>query len=436
MLPITKYLTKHHAALALITSYLILIPFRRAEIPMALMAVAGLVLMVRHRRELWQRQEVVLFSLLFAAIWLPMAISLIGAVNPEKTLSTTAAFLRFYPAGIFVILTLAVAGAPAKLLRILAWVLLIWVLDALLQAVTGYNSLGYPQPGRVNGFFGSGIHFGMFMATLSPLLLVHAYRKWPLPAQIATLAGVASVIFMSGTRGGWVSLAVVLGGLAVWVLWREGVRASLPRLVVAVVVFGLVGAGTLYCFPQFSDRVDKTMLAFTGDTELLDKALSDRLPIWSTGVKMIQAHPLNGVGARNFRYAYDEFAEPDDYWAGEGVTAAHAHQIVLDVASETGVVGLGGFLVVVWLLARAWRRADPHTRQIMLPYALALLTVFFPLNSHYATYSTAWSSTYFWLLALFCAVSAPPAKAAVTEADVAQQRLAARQATTGKLFKA
>lgn len=398
-------LTWHHASLALIVSFVVLIPFRRAEIPMALMALIGLGLMIKHRKTLWQRPEVKLFSLIFAALWVPIAVSLIGAVNFEKTLTVAIAFLRFYPAAIFMILTLAVPGAAEKLLRLCAWVLLVWVLDALLQVVTGHNILGFPMPGgRVNSFFGTGIHFGMFMATLSPLLLIHAHRHWPQLLQLLILLATATVIFLSQTRGGWVSLVVVLAGFTAWLIWRHGIK-FFPRLILCAVLLTVTLVGLLHYSQTFSSRVDRTMLFFSGDAELMDVALSKRLPIWDTAVKMIKANPINGVGARNFRYAYDNYADPDDFWAGENVTAAHSHQLLLEVGSETGLIGLAGMLAAITLLLRTWLKADHDRRLAMLPYALALLTVFFPINSHYAMYSTAWSSPYFWLIALFCATS-------------------------------
>jgi hypothetical protein len=48
-------------------------------------------------------------------------------------------------------------------------------------------------------------------------------------------------------------------------------------------------------------------------------------------------------------------------------------------------------------------RAPAKTRRIMLPYALCLLAAYFPLNTHMAIYSSFWSQTVWWLIALYCA---------------------------------
>ena len=67
--------------------------------------------------------------------------------------------------------------------------------------------------------------------------------------------------------------------------------------------------------------------------------------IWGAALCMAREHPFNGVGARNFRDAFpacDPAPGETAAW-GEG-PALHAHQIVLEVLSETG-----GFGLLLWL---------------------------------------------------------------------------------------
>jgi O-antigen ligase len=120
---------------------------------------------------------------------------------------------------------------------------------------------------------------------------------------------------------------------------------------------------------------------------------------------MIAAHPIVGVGVRGFRYAYPEFARPGDAFVdpATGDGAAHAHQIVLEVLSETGVIGL-----ILWVAGAigaiaAWRRASSRARERAFAPGLALLAMCFPLNTHLAFYSAWWGLLFWWLLALYCA---------------------------------
>jgi len=108
---------------------------------------------------------------------------------------------------------------------------------------------------------------------------------------------------------------------------------------------------------------------------------------------------------RGFRYAYPAYAGPKDQFidTASDTGASHAHQIVLEILSETGVLGLLFWLAGAWLALRAWLRADPLARSRALAPGLALLAMCFPLNTHLAFYSAWWGLLFWWLLALYCA---------------------------------
>jgi glycosyltransferase involved in cell wall biosynthesis len=392
------------AALALIASFAAAVPFGQlSQVPMALMAVCGLVLMKKQGRALWDRPEIRLYFLLFLFFWVPIGISLIGAVNPVKTLTVWILFLRFFPAGVFIIFALTKPGAPAKLLRLTAWVLLLWMFDALLQAGLGKNLLGKPLQGQVTSFFRAGSDLGMVLSVFCPLLLVHIRRNWPLFLQVVAVNLLVAVVFLAGGRGGWICLAVVMAGFWTWLVYRDRKTLFLSAAVFLLMVLTLVA--TWHASDYVSERVKQSVMVFSGDTESIDTALGMRLGIWQTAVDIFRDNPLNGVGARNLRYVYADYASSDDWFVKRGMTVYHAHALVLDVGSETGIVGLGGLVLALGLLLRTWLGADLSRRKEMLPYALALSAAFFPFNTHYATYSSAWSAACFWLLALFCATT-------------------------------
>jgi O-antigen ligase len=123
---------------------------------------------------------------------------------------------------------------------------------------------------------------------------------------------------------------------------------------------------------------------------------------------MSAAHPLTGVGARGFRYAYPDYARADDRFVDRAsdTGASHAHQIVLEVLSETGMLGLLCWIAGTWFALRAWWRADAVARARAFAPALALVAMCFPLNTHLAFYSAWWGLLFWWLLALYCAALA------------------------------
>lgn len=399
------------ASLLLIFAFLLLLPFRRLfELPLSLMALLGLIILLSQRTSLWQRPGIRLFSLIFAAFWLPMLLSLIGAINPERSMTTIAGFFRLYLAGIFIIITINSAEKSENLLRLSAWLLLIWVADALLQIAVGYNSLGYTAPyGRINGFFGElRPELGVHLPVLAPLLLFYAYRFWPKLGQLVLLVAVALVVFMAGSRNGWIMFTMVFAGLAAWMVWQDRKRA-LRWIALAAILMTATLTGTYFVSSTFASKVNHSLQAFSGDMDSFDAATSRRVPIWQTASRMFIDNPINGVGARGFRYAYRSYAadpENDPFLIEpDSLGAYQPHLTLLEIGAETGIIGLAGFAGAWGMLIMVWWRAGPSQRQEFFPYILAVAVVFFPLNSHHALYASDWSAVCFWLTALFCATA-------------------------------
>lgn len=397
--------------LALVWSVLLFLPLKRlAELPMLALLIAGIVLMIRQGRALWADPAVRLFVFVFACYWVPIALAAIDAVNLERSGLVALAGLRFLFAGISMVWVLRSPQAET-LWKWCAWLLVFWLVDALVQYFFGFDLLGQTlHPERLNGVFGDegSLKLGPVLATLSPLLLEHARRHWGASGFAAAYLVTLVVVLLTGSRAGWIIYGLVTMAFF-WTTVRHypGFRRSLALIGVGVIVVTVA----LYALsPRFHDKLDTSLLVFKGDIESLDRAIAFRLPIWRTAGRMYVDNPINGVGARGFRYAYGDYAGLDDHWVNEpgGFGGAfHAHHILLDVGTETGTVGIIGLLLAVWLLMRRWRHLAPSERQAAFPVALGLAVALFPLNTHYSIYAATWSITLWWLIAVFCGVSRP-----------------------------
>lgn len=383
---------------------------------MLIMAVSGIVIAFQQRALLMQMPAVRLFSLLALCIWIPMLLSFPDTYSVKKTGGTILVFFRLYFAGLFVIWSLQEQARIKLLAKLLAGLAAFWVGDALFQAAVGYDLLGFAQvPQRLNGVFGeTDWTLGIALPILVPFLFL-ALRNKPL-LMVGAFIATTLVIAMSGSRGGWASYVVVCGLILLSEarhraipLWKMGVTTALVAALSLFAVFQLPGSYV---------RLDQTMLLFSGDEVLIDRALSNRWTLWKVSAHMIAAHPVNGVGIRAFRFAYPEYASPGDPMVnpdkttGQITGAAYAHQIVLEVLSEAGIIGLIGLLIFYVALIRAWIRAETDAKKIALPFALAALAWLFPINTHTAFYSSQWSQLIWLLLALYCASllnrSSPP----------------------------
>ncbi|MDI9237585.1 O-antigen ligase [Lysobacter sp. LF1] len=357
-----------------------------------------------------------LTSVLFFAYWMPELVSAIDAVDPARALREAAVDLRYLP---FLWLVAAAVAEPAgrrTTFTGLAVIVAIWTLDALVQAVTGTSPLFAAIDGikhaisghgmctpeelalldRLSGVLGPcNLKLGPVLASLSPFLLFAGGRRIGTVGWLLAAAALGVVLVLAGSRASWITYAVALA-LSGWRLlgWKK---------LAGVFLAGVVSVGLLtVVVPQVRDRIARTGHALTADVEGVDSALSGRARIWEAAACMAREHPLNGVGARGFREAFpacDPAPGQVAAW-GEG-PALHAHQIVLEVLSETGAFGVLLWLAGLALAWRAWHFAEESARERARPAMWALVATLFPINTHLAFYSTFWGGLTLMLAALY-----------------------------------
>jgi O-antigen ligase len=204
--------------------------------------------------------------------------------------------------------------------------------------------------GAVSGIFGNPNDLALNMVTFMPVALMvaltrrHSAMRRLLAAGIAALM-LATVVFTK-SRGGAIGLGVML--MAVLFLGRK-VRPGFTIMALVAVLFA-----TPFMPASFWSRMativdeerDKTR--FTGSTEA-------RRAVMEEGLNTFLERPLTGVGAGQFKN-YNP-PERKEKWR-------ETHNALLQVAAETGVLGLGVFL---FLIARAGLAATQTRRLLSKP---------------------------------------------------------------------
>ena len=391
-----------------------------AEAVLALGAIAGVLRLLLSRfrgsAALLSGPAWALTSVLFFAYWLPEAISAIDAADRARALREALVDLRYLP--FLWIVASAVANEDGRRSTFggLAVIVGVWTLDALVEAATDTSPLFWAidhakqaisghgmctaaqvaAADRLSGVLGPcNLKLGIVLASLSPFALDAAGRRygrigWAFAAMLVGL-----VVLLAGSRAAWLTYGLVLA----WTGWRllgwKHLLAVFGLGVALLLVASLVS-------PPVAERLNRSTAMFVGNAEGVDHALSGRSRIWSAALCMARTHPVNGVGARGFRDAFpacDAEAGTRAAW-GTG-PALHAHQVVLEVLSETGGIGLLLWLAGAAMAWRAWRYADAAAREHARPAMLALAVTVFPLNTHLAAYSTFWGGLLLLLAALY-----------------------------------
>ena len=389
-----------------------------AVLGLGALTAIGRLLFVRFRggSALLSAQAWALTSVLFFAYWLPEVFASFDAVDRGLAFGEVATDLRYLP--FLWLAASAVADARGRRITFggLAAILGVWTVDALVQAVSGTSALffsldaaklaisghrfcnanDYALLDRLSGVLGPcNLKLGVVFASLSPFALHVAGRRFGRWGWLVSAALIGAVILLAGSRASWITYGLVLS-LSGWRMlgWK--------RLVGVFAFGGVLLVALTFLSPQVHDRIDRTLHALTADRAGVDSALSGRGRIWSAAWCMTRQHPINGVGPRGFREAFpacDPAHGAIAEW-GEG-PAFHAHQIVLEILSETGAIGLLLWLAAAAMARRAWRYAEADAREAAYPAMLALAATVFPFNTHLAFYSTFWGGVTLLLAALY-----------------------------------
>ncbi len=390
--------------------WLFLLPFgRTSQAPVVLLAGIGLSLLIRTKGRCACNAAAKGFLLLIALYLIPIALSLTGACalpnGPEIKYPLRVLLIGMGSglAGLAVITATKKQETLQRIMMILAAVIGFWILDAGIQAVFGYDIFGQSRGERLSGPFTKKVIMGYFAGPYSALLLIFVLQKKWKPIWLWAIFIFTSIIIMlNNSRGGWVMYALV----AAVFLWQMLIAHQKHKLLACtgMVILGLTMLSGLYfASSSFRDRADQTLIGLSGNKEDINDALSDRLPIWEAAWGIIQDYPITGVGARNLRNV------ALDYWVAEegkpiklGNTF-YSHQLLLEYAVGTGAIGLTGLAFSFWLCFHWWRRATIQQRRLAAGYGLALLALYFPLNTHRAIFGSLTAISRWMLITLYVA---------------------------------
>ena len=372
-----------------------------AEAVLSVGAITGIAILsigrFRAGTTLISREAWALCTALFFCYWLPEFFSAFDAVDTARAWHEVLVDLRYLPFLWLVAMAVAYRRSRRIVLASLGVIVLLWALDALLQAITGFSVGGANSSDRLSGVFGAdNLKLGIVLASLSPFALDLVARRFDGPGWVLCALLLGTVILLAGSRASWVTFALVMliSGWRRFGPWRLSLIMAAGALVAAAVAMNYSA--------QFESRIERSGMVLSGDRQGINDALAGRLDIWRAATHMIADHPINGVGVRGFRDVYPTYAGADDFWLANGQGGAlHAHQLVLEILSETGVIGLLLWIMGAALALRAWRWTLPALRARAFPAALALVVTVFPFNTHLAFYSTFWGGVTVLLVGLY-----------------------------------
>jgi O-antigen ligase len=298
----------------------------------------------RAQRSLLTREPVLAAALVLFAAWVGM--SLAWAERPGET---QGAFVRFTLNFFLFPIVLATVRKP----RHVVWLFVVFIAAALTSVAFAVAS-GEESASAEDRLVGFGVNPNQLGALLIIAVVLAAtlaaIRSFPPLARGLALgaAGVAAAgLFMTQSRGALVGLAAAL--VVAPVVVGRGRRAAALVLVIATLV-GTVGWFSAVAPDSAVERV--TSPGSSGG--------SGREDLWTLGWRMVEDHPVRGVGAGNFPVSSIHYLlQPGRTERDELVidTPKVAHNIYLTVLSELGIVGLALFTAILIAALAACGRA-------------------------------------------------------------------------------
>lgn len=240
------------------------------------------------------------------------------------------------------------------------------------------------------------LYFGNFLLIACGLLIVAAingYRqRWALWAFVP----IATVVWLTVSRGAMVALGI-LGALAAVVgLWRRR-WANVGRLAAAMVVsmglaVGIIYLGSQYVVQLKTAKTNQALQNFSKQSTNISTGESStgRARTRNLALKAFATHPVLGIGPGNFgAYAAREMPR---HFSG---TSAIVNNEPLELLAETGLVGLASLVVfVAGLLWAAVRMVKTKLIEYVMAYGLVLFVSGTALQ--YQTFSTLYI-THIWV---------------------------------------
>ena len=154
-------------------------------------------------------------------------------------------------------------------------------------------------------------------------------RWFCLGALLTTLGG----IMVAASRGGFLGLVAA----SVILVWKSAHRFKNIAIV----------SGLLACFLLFSPSSPLERLLDPSRSDI--EAQQIRLVVWRAGLRMIEEHPLFGVGVGNFERVVVEYEQ-------DANIKIMAHNTYIELAAELGIPGLLIFLTMVGFTFRSLNR--------------------------------------------------------------------------------
>lgn len=272
-------------------------------------------------------------------------------------------------------------------------------LDSYLQFLTGKNIIGFQIIGStVSSIFGSELVLGSFLIKLFPIIIFLFFyanidiKKYSF---VITLffSFYFSVIYIAGGRTPFFLMLLLI---LCSIIFIKDLRSIFLRSLLIFTIF----ASLLFVFEfgktnpvdrifvkTFSQITNNYFNKKTDNISQEKKELNKEIKIFSSehhghyvlAYELFKQNPIWGVGPKGFR----NYCRSVDYDPPVGICSTHPHNFLVQIVTETGLIGLifylSGLIFIFLKLLKGYLNKDLGGKNCFLVISIGLLVNFFPL---------------------------------------------------------
>ena len=225
---------------------------------------------------------------------------------------------------------------------------------------------------RPSSILGNPNLLGTYLVILIPLVMqqIQQARTTNKRYWFAYLIAIIFLLLLSFSRGAWIGAAIAMASYGVLVVintptrlqilhkqWKQ--RSTYVRGLTILIAIGVISILCIVLLSSFS---------------IGGRGSELRTTIWQSAIRQFQERPISGQGIYTFGYGLPiEASTPPQQ------TQSHTHNLPLQIAAETGLLGILTTLLILGALVHSgckqWQNTPPQNRLTMIASTSALIGI-------------------------------------------------------------